>query len=240
MRKSRGFTLVELLVVIGIIAVLIAMIMPALNRSRQAARRIVCLSNLRQLTMAWISYSGEHKGMLVSSATNDDTTWVNAGDGSDSLTTGALYPYIGNTAIYLCPNDRVNYWRTYSMNDFLGAGGWNSAPGQQAHRMSDVTVPWATYVFIEELDPRGFNEGSFAVWPYPGPGTNQWVDYLATWHDNAGMISFADGHAQVWQFGDPRTPYIDANFVNQSPPNSDLTQLEAWLGFPPYPPNLLP
>lgn len=237
MRKSRGFTLVELMVVIGIIAVLIAMIMPALSRSRQMARRVVCLSNLRQLTMGWIMYSDEHKGMLVSSATNDDTTWVNAGDGHDSITTGALYPYVRNVGIYLCPNDRVDYWRTYSMNDFLGGGGWNGGPGQQARKMSDVTYPWSTYVFAEELDSRGFNLGSFAEWPYP---STMWVDYLAPWHDNVGMISFADGHAQVWQWADPRTPYINGNFVNQSPPNPDLTQLEAWMGFPPYPPNLQP
>ena len=56
-QERRGFTLVELLVVIGIIAVLVAMLMPTLSRSREAARRVVCLSNLRQVHTAFHFYA---------------------------------------------------------------------------------------------------------------------------------------------------------------------------------------
>src|SRR5689334_4243831 len=64
-RSSRGFTLVELLVVIGVIAVLIALLLPALQRARQAAETVSCLSNLRQIGIVAASYVSENKGWLL-------------------------------------------------------------------------------------------------------------------------------------------------------------------------------
>jgi len=65
MRKQKGFTLIELLVVIAIIAILMAILLPALNRVREQGKRVVCLSNLKQLTLAWIMYADENDGKLV-------------------------------------------------------------------------------------------------------------------------------------------------------------------------------
>jgi prepilin-type N-terminal cleavage/methylation domain-containing protein len=69
-KRSRGFTLVELLVVIGIIAILIAVLLPALSRSRAAAQNVACLSNLRQLQTAMVMYMGDNKGQLIPEWTN--------------------------------------------------------------------------------------------------------------------------------------------------------------------------
>jgi prepilin-type processing-associated H-X9-DG protein/prepilin-type N-terminal cleavage/methylation domain-containing protein len=67
---SHAFTLVELLVVIGIISVLVAMLLPALNKARESAQRISCASNLRQVNMAWIAYVSDYHGELPVMTTN--------------------------------------------------------------------------------------------------------------------------------------------------------------------------
>ncbi|MHC4726881.1 MAG: type II secretion system protein, partial [Planctomycetota bacterium] len=71
MRKNTGFTLIELLVVIAIIAVLMAILMPALNRAREQGRRSTCLSNLKQLTLAWIMYADENDDNLINGDTGE-------------------------------------------------------------------------------------------------------------------------------------------------------------------------
>ena len=65
MRKVKGFTLIELLVVIAVIALLLALLFPALRSAREQCHRVVCLSNLKQLTLAWTAYADEHDGKLV-------------------------------------------------------------------------------------------------------------------------------------------------------------------------------
>ena len=60
-----GFTLVELLVVIGIIAVLVAMLLPALNKARAQARSTVCLSNLHQIGIGLNAYAHDHRGRMI-------------------------------------------------------------------------------------------------------------------------------------------------------------------------------
>jgi len=68
LRDEAGFTLVELLVVIAIIALLMAVLLPALNRAREQAKRIVCMSSLKQLTLAWLTYTEANNDKLVNGA----------------------------------------------------------------------------------------------------------------------------------------------------------------------------
>ncbi len=74
MGKPRGFTLIELLVVIAIIAILMAILMPALNRAREQGKRAVCLSHLKQLTLSWIMYADDNDDRIV----NGEAYWAPA------------------------------------------------------------------------------------------------------------------------------------------------------------------
>ena len=71
-----GFTLIELLVVIAIIAILMAILMPALNRAREQGKRAACLSNLKQLTLSWIMYADDNDDRIV----NGEAHWAPTAD----------------------------------------------------------------------------------------------------------------------------------------------------------------
>ena len=108
--STHGFTLVELLVVIGIIALLISILLPALSRAREQANRVACLSNLRQLGMAMLGYTNDNKERFPrpsSSATIEDWIYWQPGQIPDE---GRLVQYLGGRFIpklFRCPSDAV-------------------------------------------------------------------------------------------------------------------------------------
>src|SRR5690349_10204131 len=85
-RIKTGFSLVELLIVLGIIVLLVSILLPAISRAREQAKRVQCLSNMRQLTVAWLTYANDHKGRICGSETqagigNDPNNWLYAPPG---------------------------------------------------------------------------------------------------------------------------------------------------------------
>jgi prepilin-type N-terminal cleavage/methylation domain-containing protein/prepilin-type processing-associated H-X9-DG protein len=109
MRKRAGYTLVELLVVIGIIAVLISVLLPALSRAREAARQIKCLANLLQLGNAFAMYYNENRGAFPSCATAPFSAdwWIYWFEGHD-LRDSAIARYLSRPALpdfFRCPSD---------------------------------------------------------------------------------------------------------------------------------------
>src|ERR1035438_4853144 len=119
--ESGGFTLIELLVVIAIIAILAALLLPALAKAKQHAQATQCMSNMKQLQLAWQMYGGDNKDKVAMADVNWNTPttgpqsagyWC-GGTMSDyanciltaTLTNGLLYPYAGTILIYKCPAD---------------------------------------------------------------------------------------------------------------------------------------
>lgn len=113
-RCRRGFTLIELLVVISIIAILVSLLLPAVQRAREAARSIQCRSNLRQIAIALHNYADVHKGYMPFHVGEGDMT-----DKSQSAMF-ALLPFCeDNPMMYRCPSDigsvedATPFWDTY-------------------------------------------------------------------------------------------------------------------------------
>ncbi len=152
----KAFTLIELLVVIAIIAILAAMLLPALQHAKEQGQGVQCLSNMRQMAIGWRSYALDNREYLVlASADNasdplNKIAWTtNEEDYSPSaynwdpvssgLMNGPYYPYVNSLGVYKCPADTsaVNTpqgqkprLRTVSMNFYLGGfGGYGASHG---------------------------------------------------------------------------------------------------------------
>ena len=105
MRSRKGFTLIELLVVMAIIAILAAMLMPALQRAREAARRTSCLNNLKEFGSALAMYQKDHGGEIPPSHNTERGSW-DANQKRYPRSWDMLYPgYISSGSLYWCPSD---------------------------------------------------------------------------------------------------------------------------------------
>ena len=214
--KRKGFTLVELLIVVAIIALLMSILMPILSKVKRHASAAVCMHNLKTLSRGWFMYKDANDDKLVGGHVGGPPNWVRGPSGPSSdpieqkkegIRQGLLFEYVGKSVdVYRCPSDGRKLtpgqaaFRSYSIAGGLNGEGWQNTY-VQAKVYGDIKNPAGKYVFVEESDPRGWNVGSWVL----NPKTKTWVDPLAIWHHRKSTLGFADGHAEARKWVDEST-----------------------------------
>jgi prepilin-type N-terminal cleavage/methylation domain-containing protein len=215
---NRAFTLIELLVVIAIIAILAAMLLPALARAKGHAHQVKCISNQKQVMLAFIMYAEDNR------ETYPLCRGWQASGGKDgkydvfvAMTNRPLFRYQGNPEIFHCPADRGDLFREANIGDYKATNCWyqygNSylmewaidfvrtrrvTGDQDAPRTVDNGQSIKTSE-ISRAASKKFIQGDW-IWH----ANRGWTDNKSIWHNYKGkslvIMAYGDGHAGAFKF----------------------------------------
>ena len=240
MVEKKGFTLIELLVVIAIIALLLSILMPALSKVKESAKRVYCVSNTKQLMIGWFLYAEDNGGKIVHSFNTDEyrngyfgwKPWVSSAAPVKTqladLEKSALYPYLGeNSGVFRCPTQKKNVRSSYSISHAMnGFPAWSPGsdwcPGAPyIIKTSDIKSPSGRIVFVDEYDLGG---NSWGLWY----ARAAWMDRPPMQHSGGTTFSFADGHGEYWKWKDEFTKEIGEMSMEEF-----LAAHPGWIASPP-------
>lgn len=214
-----GFTLIELLVVIAIIAILAAILFPVFAKAREKARQISCLSNMKQLGLAFMQYTQDNDELMpnCSDGSGSDTGenvyggWMyyykNPSGASPKdyfdPSQGSIYPYVKSKAVFICPDDSLGQLQgdSYALNGCVAANsGTKSTQTIEPRPGKSIAIfdnP-SSIMLLSEEDSDGTSNTS-------GTTNDAYLsiaygDSVSARHTGGSNVSFVDGHAKWYRF----------------------------------------